>query len=135
MRNYSPMGLSLPLCVSIQASNEAETRTKKFDDLYEDLEDFYNIVEDLDQWMDTAVEKGHGIKVSQQDLEVQYGMLKVNTYFFLMTCKSMTFFPTEFKCNLFFWLIFFKNRLKLFAKNNYFVLLILWIVEILVDKH
>uniref|UniRef100_A0A0L8H113 GAR domain-containing protein n=1 Tax=Octopus bimaculoides TaxID=37653 RepID=A0A0L8H113_OCTBM len=76
MRNYSPMGLSLPLCVSIQASNEAETRTKKFDDLYEDLEDFYNIVEDLDQWMDTAVEKGHGIKVSQQDLEVQYGMLK-----------------------------------------------------------
>ncbi|XP_036368174.1 microtubule-actin cross-linking factor 1 isoform X4 [Octopus sinensis] len=58
------------------ASNEAETRTKKFDDLYEDLEDFYNIVEDLDQWMDTAVEKGHGIKVSQQDLEVQYGMLK-----------------------------------------------------------
>ncbi|GAB1607826.1 dystonin isoform X7 [Argonauta hians] len=58
------------------ASNEAETRTKKFDDLYEDLEDFYNIVAELDQWMDTAVEKGHNIKGSQQQLQLQYGLLK-----------------------------------------------------------
>ncbi|CAE1316032.1 DST [Acanthosepion pharaonis] len=58
------------------ASNEAETRTKKFDDLYEDLEDFYNTVEELDQWMDTAIEKGHSIKVSEQDPEVQYELFQ-----------------------------------------------------------
>ena len=76
------MVVSLPFFITIQASNEAETRTKKFDDLYEDLEDFYNTVEELDQWMDTAIEKGHNIKVSEQDPEVLYELFKVSSFFF-----------------------------------------------------
>lgn len=78
------MVVSLPFYITIQASNEAETRTKKFDDLYEDLEDFYNTVEELDQWMDTAIEKGHSIKVSEQDPELQYELFQVSSFVFFL---------------------------------------------------
>ena len=43
-----------------------------------DLEEFYKSLQDLDQWLDQAIEKSNDLQNSQDDIEQQYQQFKVS---------------------------------------------------------
>lgn len=47
--------------------------------MYEDLESFYGKLEDLDQWMDSAIERGQDLQKSRDDVENQFATYQVRT--------------------------------------------------------
>lgn len=44
----------------------------------EDLEEFYTKLQDLDQWLDQAIEKSQDLQTSKDDLDLQYQCFKVS---------------------------------------------------------
>ncbi|XP_067685972.1 microtubule-actin cross-linking factor 1, isoforms 6/7-like isoform X1 [Haliotis asinina] len=58
------------------ASNEASTRTKRMDGMFEELEQFYSKLENLDQWMDGAIERTQDLQSSKGDVEAQFNAFK-----------------------------------------------------------
>ncbi|WAR10224.1 DYST-like protein, partial [Mya arenaria] len=59
-------------------STSAETtkRCKRLDDMCDDLEDFYSQLQDLDQWLDTAIERSEDLKTAHDGVDVQYSNFK-----------------------------------------------------------
>ena len=48
----------------------------------DDLEDFYSQLQDLDQWLDSAIEKSEELKSSQNGIDVQFAEVKVMFYYY-----------------------------------------------------
>lgn len=46
-----------------------------------DLEDFYTTLQDLDQWLDQAIELSEEYQASDEDIEVQFANYKVGSLF------------------------------------------------------
>jgi len=66
--------LSFPL----QTANEADKRCKRLDGMCDDLEDFYEQLQELDRWLDTAIEKSEDLKISRDTIDIQYTNFKVS---------------------------------------------------------
>ncbi|XP_021351801.1 dystonin-like isoform X4 [Mizuhopecten yessoensis] len=54
------------------AFGETRSRCTRLDKMADDLEEFYNSLQDLDQWLDTAIEKSQDLQASRDDPEVQH---------------------------------------------------------------
>ena len=66
--------MSFPL----QTANEADKRCKRLDGMCDDLEDFYEQLQELDRWLDTAIEKSEDLKISRDTIDIQYTNFKVS---------------------------------------------------------
>lgn len=44
----------------------------------DDLEDFYEKLQELDHWLDTAIEKSEDLKISRDTIDAQYTNFKVS---------------------------------------------------------
>ena len=62
---------------SLQASTEVEKRCKRLDDMCDDLEDFYLKLQDLDHWLDEAIEKTGDLKGNKDGVDLQFTVFKV----------------------------------------------------------
>ncbi|XP_076088399.1 microtubule-actin cross-linking factor 1, isoforms 6/7-like isoform X5 [Mytilus galloprovincialis] len=58
------------------ASTETEGRCRRFEKMSADLEDFYGNLQDLDQWLDQAIELSEEYQASDEDIEVQFSNYK-----------------------------------------------------------
>ena len=68
------------ICFSTaQASSEASKRCKHLDDMCDDLEDFYEKLQELDAWLDQAIEQTDNLKNSKDGVDVQFASFKVGT--------------------------------------------------------
>ncbi|BFZ22115.1 hypothetical protein BsWGS_25154 [Bradybaena similaris] len=57
-------------------NSEAETRSTKLTTMSRNLEELYYHIEELDQWLDSVIEKTQDLQTSKLDLETQYETLK-----------------------------------------------------------
>jgi hypothetical protein len=60
-----------------QAANETQGRCQRFDKMSAELEDFYTNLQDLDQWLDQAIELSEEYRESGEDIAMQYNKYKV----------------------------------------------------------
>lgn len=58
-----------------------ESRTSKMVHMFESLEESYFHLEELDQWLDSAIEHTQDLKTSHHSLEEQYAAFKVEINF------------------------------------------------------
>ena len=57
-----------------------EKRCKRLDDMCDDLEDFYVKLQDLDHWLDEAIEKTGELKGNKDGVDMQYTVFKVKLF-------------------------------------------------------
>ncbi|XP_052234757.1 dystonin-like isoform X4 [Dreissena polymorpha] len=55
---------------------ETSKRCKRLDNMCDDLEDFYSQLQDLDQWLDEAIERAVELKTGKDAIDVQYASFK-----------------------------------------------------------
>ncbi|XP_041374834.1 LOW QUALITY PROTEIN: microtubule-actin cross-linking factor 1-like [Gigantopelta aegis] len=58
------------------AATEAGSRNSHLQEMFAELEDFYSQLENLDVWMDQAIEKSQDLQSLQGDIETQYSAFK-----------------------------------------------------------
>lgn len=60
-----------------KAFGETESRRKRFQKMTEDLEQFYTTLQDIDQWLDQAIEKSRDLQTSKDNIHNQLNNYKV----------------------------------------------------------
>lgn len=60
-----------------KAFGETESRRKRFQKMTEDLEQFYTTLQDIDQWLDQAIEKSRDLQTSKDNIHNQFNDYKV----------------------------------------------------------
>lgn len=65
------------IAFDFKAFGETESRRKRFQKMTEDLEQFYTTLQDIDQWLDQAIEKSRDLQTSKDNIHNQFNDYKV----------------------------------------------------------
>lgn len=65
------------IAFGFKAFGETESRRKRFQKMTEDLEQFYTTLQDIDQWLDQAIEKSRDLQTSKDNIHNQFNDYKV----------------------------------------------------------
>lgn len=67
-------------CLSLQqtqVNTETDNRSQKLSQMGRNLEELYYQMEELDQWLDSAIEKTQDFQLPSVEIDIQYTSMKV----------------------------------------------------------